>query len=69
MKTPDKKTKPLKLVEKAEIAFRRAVAKLIAEHKQTGEPMVIGRNGKVIEMFLQGMVLRETPVKYRTCRK
>ena len=69
MKTTNKKIKPLSLVEKAEHALRRAVAKLIAEHQQTGEPIVIGRNGQVIELFPREMALRETPVKYRTRRK
>jgi hypothetical protein len=69
MKTPEKKMKPLSLVEKAGLALRRAVAKLIAVHERTGEPIVIGRNGKVIELIPQEMPLRETPVEYRTRRK
>ena len=69
MKTPDKKMKPLSLTEKAEHALRSAVAKLIAEHQRTGEPIVIGRDGQVIELFPSQMTPHETPVKYRTRRK
>ncbi len=69
MKTPKKKLEPLSLAEKAERALRRAVAKLIAEHQRTGEPIVIGRNGQVIELLPHEMALHETPVKYQTRRK
>jgi hypothetical protein len=69
MKTPNKKIKPFSLAEKAEHALQRAVAKLIAEHQQTGKPILIGRDGQVIELFPHEMALHETPVKYRTRRK
>jgi hypothetical protein len=69
MKMTNKKIKPTSLAEKAGQALRRAVAKLIAEHRQTGEPIVIGRDGQVIELLPHEMAMRETPVKYRTRRK
>jgi hypothetical protein len=37
----------LPLHKRAEIALKQAVTKLIAEHKKTGDPLVIWRNGKV----------------------
>jgi uncharacterized protein YacL (UPF0231 family) len=69
MKTTNKKIKPLSLVEKAEHALRRAVAKLIAEHQQTGEPLAIWRDGRVVMVSPDQLALREEPVEYRTKRR
>lgn len=51
MRTSIKKKKSLSLGEKAEYALRSAVAKLLAEHRRTGELVGIGRNGQGIELF------------------
>jgi hypothetical protein len=69
MKTPNNKMKPLSLVETAEHALRRAVAKLIAEHKQTGEPLAIWRDGRVVMVPPDQLALREDPVDYRAKRR
>ncbi len=36
------------LQDKALLALKRAVRKVIAHHKQTGRPLAIWRNGKVV---------------------
>ena len=69
MKTTNKKIKPLSLVEKAEHALRRAVAKLIAEHQQTGEPLAISRGGKVVMVPADELVLPEEQLECRTKRR
>ena len=40
----------LPLEKRAEIAFRVAVAKAIAEHARLGLPIYVWRNGKVVEL-------------------
>jgi hypothetical protein len=69
MKTPNKEIQPLSLAEKAECALRRAVAKVIAEHQRTGEPLAIWRDGRVVLVSPDQLVLREEPVEYRTKRR
>lgn len=38
------------LAIKAEQALKRAVRKVIIEHKQTGDPLVIWHDGKVVHV-------------------
>ena len=40
--------KPHSLQEKAFLALKQAVREVIAHHKQTGRPLAIWRNGKVV---------------------
>jgi len=40
----------LPLEKRAEIAFKIAVAKAIEEHARLGQPIYVGRNGKVVEV-------------------
>lgn len=40
-----RKTKSV--TSKAEIALKKAVQKVVAEHKRTGEPLIVWKNGKV----------------------
>ena len=42
------KKKTRSLQEKAFLALKRAVREVIAHHKQTGRPLAIWRNGKVV---------------------
>ena len=39
--------KGLKLDEKAELAMKEAVKKVIAQHKKDGRPLAVWENGKV----------------------
>jgi hypothetical protein len=47
----------LPLEERAEMALKAAVEKLIIENARLGRPIYIGRNGKVVEV--SGKELRE----------
>jgi hypothetical protein len=42
--------KRLSLQDKAEIAMKEAVQEVIERHKQTGRPLVIWKNGKVVRV-------------------
>lgn len=35
------------IVSKAEAALKKAVHKVVKEHKRTGEPLIVWKNGKV----------------------
>ena len=50
----------LPLPDRAELAMRRAVAKLLREKASKGETVSIGRNGKV-EHVLASQILAEHP--------
>jgi hypothetical protein len=50
MRKPSKHVLSLPLEERAEIAFKAAVAKAIDENARLGLPVYVGREGKVIEL-------------------
>jgi hypothetical protein len=56
----------ISLAEKAEIALRRAVAGVIREHRRTGEPLAISRDGKVVIVSPYELALPEESAEYRT---
>ena len=45
--------KRLSLQEKAFIALKEAVREVVEHHKQTGRPLAIWRNGKVVMVSAQ----------------
>jgi len=45
-----KKKKRLSLQDKAMLALKAAVRKVIKEHKESGRPLVIWRDGKVVKI-------------------
>ena len=51
----------LPLAERAEMALKAAVEKVVESHVREGRPLYIWRDGRVIELSAQE--LRETPVK------
>lgn len=51
----------LPLAERAEMALKVAVEKVVESHVREGRPLYIWRDGRVIELSAQE--LRETPVK------
>jgi hypothetical protein len=51
----------LPLGERAEMAFKAAVEKVVEAHVRDGRPISIWRDGKVVEVSAQE--LRDTPVK------
>ena len=48
----------------AEKALKKAVAEAIADHKRTGDPIVIWKDGKVVRVPADQIVVREPEVKY-----
>ncbi|MBI1976060.1 MAG: hypothetical protein HYS56_00955 [Candidatus Omnitrophica bacterium] len=38
------------VIAKAEQALKKAVRKVIIEHKQTGDPLVVWRDGKIVHI-------------------
>ena len=51
----------LPLAERAEMALKAAVEKVVESHVREGRPLYIWRDGKVVEVSAQE--LRDTPVK------
>jgi hypothetical protein len=51
----------LPLAERAEMALKAAVEKVVESHVRDGRPLYIWHDGKVIEVSAQE--LRDTPVK------
>ena len=51
----------LPLAERAEMALKAAVEKVVESHVRDGRPLYIWRDGKVVELSAQE--LRDTPVK------
>ena len=49
---------------RAEEAMRKAVANVIADHKRTGDPIVIWRDGKVVKIPADQIELHEPEVEY-----
>lgn len=43
-------SKPDDFNSKAKLAMKSAIRKLVKEHKKTGEPLIIWRNGKVVRV-------------------
>ena len=48
----------------AEEALKKAVARTIADHKRTGDPIVIWRDGKVVKIPAGQIEVREPEVEY-----
>ena len=48
----------------AEEALKKAVARTIADHKRTGDPIVIWRDGKVVKVPADQIEVRETEAEY-----
>ncbi len=44
------KKKKLSLQDKAELAMKSAVRKVIKEHKKSGRPLAVWKNGKVVRI-------------------
>ena len=42
--------KRLTILDKAEAAMKKAVKKVVDEHKKSGRPLVIWKNGKVVKV-------------------
>ena len=49
---------------RAEEALKKAVARTIADHKRTGDPIVIWRDGKVVKVPADQIEVRESEAEY-----
>ena len=48
----------------AEKAFKRAVTKVIEDHKQTGAPLAIWKDGKVVNVHPGKPIVQESHAEY-----
>ena len=62
--TDNKKVSDTPLEIRAEEAMRKAVANVIADHKRTGDPIVIWRDGKVVKIPADQIEVREPEAEY-----
>ena len=40
----------MSLLDKAEAAMKKAVREVVADHKKTGRPLVLWKNGRVVKV-------------------
>jgi len=52
------------LVAKARQALKEAVAGVIEEHRRTGDPIVVWKDGKVVEVPAEQLSARESHAEY-----
>ncbi len=64
MKTKNRKLSDIPLEVRAEEALKKAVADTIADHKRTGDPIVIWRDGKVVKIPADQIEVREPQTNY-----
>ncbi len=69
MSTKKKELSDIPLEIRAEEAMKKAVAKAIADHKRTGDPIVIWRDGKVVKIPAEQIEIREPVAEYKTLDK
>ncbi len=62
-KNSRKGIKEIPLRIRAEMALKEAVAEAIAEHKKRGEPIVVWRNGKVVLVPPDEIVVPVPPMR------
>jgi len=51
---------------RAEKALKKAVARAIADHKRTGDPIVVWRDGRVVKIPADQIEIREPEAEYKT---
>ena len=67
--TKKKELSDIPLEIRAEEAMKKAVAKAIAHHKRTGDPIVIWRDRKVVKIPAEQIEIREPDAEYQTLDK
>lgn len=67
--TKKKELSDIPLEIRAEEAMKKAVAKAIADHKRTGDPIAIWRDGKVVKIPAEQIEIREPVAEYKTLDK
>ena len=61
----DKNLSDKAMAFRAEEALKKAVARTIADHKRTGDPIVILRDGKVVKIPANQIEIREPGAEYK----
>ncbi|MEA1990633.1 MAG: hypothetical protein U9N58_00325 [Thermodesulfobacteriota bacterium] len=69
MKAKKKKLSDIPLEIRAEEALKKAVADTIADHKRTGDPIVIWRDGRVVKIPADQIEVREAQTEYSMSTK
>ena len=54
---------------RAEEALKKAVAKAIADHKRTGDPIVVWRDDSVVKIPAEQIEIREPEAEYKILDK
>jgi len=54
---------------RAEDALKKAVARAIADHKRTGDPIVVWRDGEVVKIPADQIEVREPEAEYKVLDK
>jgi len=57
------------MVVRAEEALKKAVARAIADHKRTGDPIVVWRDGRVVKIPAEQIEIREPEAEYKVLDK
>jgi len=65
----NRKGQHIPLAYRAEEAFKKAVAEALAEHRLHGIPIAIWRDGKVVRIPPEEIVIRDSQVEYKKLRK
>lgn len=45
--------KKMTILEKAEAAMKKAISKVVAEHRRSGRPLVVWQKGKVKRIYVK----------------
>ena len=61
-----KKLSDIPIGIRAEEALKKAVADAIADHKRSGDPIVIWRDGKVVKIPADQIAIREDQAEYES---
>ena len=65
----NRKGRHIPLAYRAEEAFKKAVAEALAEHRLHGIPIAIWRDGKVVRIPPDEIVVRDSQVEYKRLPK
>ena len=57
------------MVVRAEEALKKAVARAIADHKRTGDPIVVWRDGRVVKIPADQIEIHEPEAEYKVLDK
>jgi len=55
----------MSMASRAEEALKKAVARAIADHKRTGDPIVVWRDGRVVKIPAEQIEIRGPEAEYK----